>query len=203
MTTFPIHTIESAPAPSRAFLEGLQKEIGFVPNLAASMAESPSLIEGFTTVRSILGRSTFTPLEREVISLAVSFENDCTYCMAAHSTFATMCGASEELLEAMRAGDAPRDRRLGALATYTRHLLTNRGHLTEDAGCALLDAGFTRAQLLDTILVIAFTTIANYAHNVTKCELDSKFEPQRWSHAASLGSPVLETHLPGAASAMR
>ncbi len=116
-----------------------------------------------------------------------------------------MCGASEALLEAMRAGDAPRDRRLGALATYTRHLLANRGHLSEAADRALLDAGFTRAQLLEAILVIAFTTIANYVHNVTKCELDSKFEPQRWaaSSPGSVGSPVLETPLRGAASATR
>ena len=180
MTTFPVHTIESAPAASRAPLTGLQKEIGFVPNLAASMAESPSLIEAFTTLRTILGRSTFTPLEREVISLAVSFENDCTYCMAAHSTFAKMAGASDDVLEAMRVGGVPHDRRLGALATYTRHLLAQRGHLSAEEGRALLDAGFTRAQLLEVIAVIAFTTIANYAHNVTTCEVDAKFEGQRW-----------------------
>ncbi len=181
MTTFPVHTIESAPAASRNSLEGLQKEIGFVPNLVASMAESPSLIEAFIAVRSVLGRSAFTPLEREVISLAVSFENDCTYCMAVHSTFAKMQGASAELLEAMRAGGTPRDRRLGALAAYTRHLLASRGHASDDAKRALLDAGFTRAQLLETIAVIAFTTIANFAHNVTECTIDSKFEPQSWS----------------------
>ncbi len=181
MTTFPVHTIESAPAASRNSLEGLLKEIGFVPNLVASMAESPSLIEAFIAVRSVLGRSAFTPLEREVISLAVSFENDCTYCMAVHSTFAKMQGASAELLEAMRAGGTPRDRRLGALAAYTRHLLASRGHASDDAKRALLDAGFTRAQLLETIAVIAFTTIANFAHNVTECTIDSKFEPQSWS----------------------
>ena len=185
MTTFPVHTIESAPAASRNSLEGLQKDIGFVPNLAASMAESPVLIEAFTTVRSILGRSAFTPLEREVISLAVSFENDCTYCMAAHSTFAKMHGASAELLEAMRAGETPRDRRLNALAAYTRHLLASRGHASDDAKRALLDAGFTRAQVLEAIAVIAFTTIANYAHNVTDCAVDAKFEPQSWSVPAT------------------
>ena len=181
MTTFPVHTIESAPAASRNSLEGLQKELGFVPNLAASMAESPALIEAFTAVRSILGRSAFTPLEREVISLAVSFENDCTYCMAAHSTFAKMQGASAELLEAMRMGSAPRDRRLGALAAYARQLLASRGHASDDAKRALLDAGFTRAQLLEAIAVIAFTTMANFAHNVTECAVDAKFEPQSWA----------------------
>ena len=178
MTTFAVHTIESAPAASRPALEGLQKAIGFVPNLAASMAESPTLIESFTTLRTILSHSTFTPLEREVISLVTSFENNCTYCMAAHSTFAQMAGGSAEVIEALRAGEAPRDPRLGALATYTRHLLANRGHISSDAG-------FTHAQQLEVIAVIAFTTIANFAHNITKCDVDAKFGPQRWAATAT------------------
>jgi uncharacterized peroxidase-related enzyme len=180
MPEFSVHTIESAPPDSRRSLEGLQKEIGFVPNLAATMAESPALVEGFTGLRSTLARSTFTPLEREVISLVVSFDNSCSYCMAAHSTFAAKQGASDADLQALRLGDAPSDRRLGALATYTRQLTANRGHVSEEAQRALLDAGFTRAHLLEVIAVIAFTTIANYAHNVTHCPIDVAFQAQSW-----------------------
>lgn len=180
MPDFPIHTMESAPPASQPTLLTLQKEIGFVPNLAATMADSPALIEGFTSVRSILARSSLTPLEREVISLCVSFANHCSYCMAAHSTFAKMHGASDAVVEALRVGETPDAPRLGALATYTRHLMENGGHASEDAKRALLHAGFTRAQLLETIAVIAFTTIANYAHNVTQCAIDPQFQPQAW-----------------------
>ncbi|HEX6095576.1 MAG TPA: carboxymuconolactone decarboxylase family protein [Thermoanaerobaculia bacterium] len=172
---FPVHTTETAPAGSRRFLEGLQKEIGFLPNLAATMGESPTLIEAFTSLRSMLGRSAFTPIERETISLAVSVANDCSYCIAAHSTFARRHGASEDLIDALRAGELPGDGRLGALARYTRELLRDRGHVSDTAKQAMLDAGYTRAQLLETIAVVAFTTIANYAHNVTKCPIDAPF----------------------------
>jgi uncharacterized peroxidase-related enzyme len=179
-TPFPVHTIDSAPDASRPSLEALQKGVGFLPNLAASMADAPALIEGFVTLRSILGRSSFTPLERETISLVVSFGNDCSYCMAAHSTFATRQGATEEMLESLRGGRTPHDRRLGALAEYTRQLLANRGHASDGAVRTLMEAGFTRAQALEAILVIAFTTVANYAHNVTKCAVDAAFQAQHW-----------------------
>ena len=175
MSEFTLHTTESAPAGSRRFLEGLQKEIGFLPNLAATMGESPTLIEGFTSLRSILGRSAFTPVERETISLAVSVANDCSYCVAAHSTFARLHGASEELIEALRTGQLPGDDRLRALAGYTRDLLRHCGHASDTAKQAMLDAGYTRAQLLEVIAVVAFTTIANYAHNVTRCPIDGAF----------------------------
>jgi len=149
------------------------------------MAESPSLIEGFTTLRRILGRSSFSPLERETISLAVSFENDCTYCMAAHSTFAKMSGISEPALEAVRAGGHPPDKRLSALTTFTRHMVKTRGHATAEATQDFLDAGFTPAHVLGVLVVFAFTTIANYAHNLTGCALDPQFQPQAWTPPAS------------------
>jgi hypothetical protein len=44
MSDFPIHTIDSAPSGSRPLLEKLAAEVGFVPNLAASMAESPTTL---------------------------------------------------------------------------------------------------------------------------------------------------------------
>ncbi len=160
------------------FLEELKNEVGFVPNLAAAMAESPALIETFVTVRKILARSAFAPVERETISLAVSVANDCSYCIAAHSTFAKMAGMPDVSLDALRAGASPSDARLAALAEYTRHLLANRGHATEDAKDAFVRAGFTRAQLLEVIAVIAFTTIANYAHNITHCAIDVQFQPR-------------------------
>lgn len=180
MSEFAVHTIDSAPQASRPSLEGLQKEIGFVPNLAATMAESPALIQGFTALRSILGGSAFTPLERETISLVVSFQNACTYCMAAHSTFAKMHGASEADLRALRAGEAPRDPRLAALAAYTRRLVASRGHASGEDREAFLAAGFTRAQALEAIAVTAFTTIANFAHNVSECAIDERFAPMAW-----------------------
>jgi AhpD family alkylhydroperoxidase len=181
MSRFPIYTIDTAPSDSRAALEALRQEVGFLPNLAATMAESPTLLESFTTLRKVLGRSSLTPVERETIAVAVSFENDCTYSMAAHSTFAKMFGISEPDLEALRGGGDPPDERLGALVTYTRHVLATRGFAGGDATRSFLDAGFTPAHALGVIAVIACTTIANYAHNLTGCALDPPFQPQVWT----------------------
>jgi uncharacterized peroxidase-related enzyme len=140
------------------------------------MADSPALIEGFTRVRTILAQSAFTPLERETISLAVSVANECSYCIAAHSTFAKKAGAAATDIASLRDGGDPADPRLAALSAYTRHLMATRGRASEDAKRALVVAGFTRAQLLEAIAVVAFTTIANYAHNVSQCAIDPQFQ---------------------------
>jgi alkylhydroperoxidase family enzyme len=79
MSQFHLHTIESAPAPSAASLRTLQRGLGFVPNLAATMAESPTLISGFVTLRTTLAGGELSGVEREIVALAVSLENDCDY----------------------------------------------------------------------------------------------------------------------------
>lgn len=102
MNDFPIHTVQTAPAGSRPVLEQLEAEVGFVPNLAATMAGSPALLGAFTSARSAVRGGSLGGPERETIALAVSFENSCSYCMAAHCTFAEMEGAPEPALEALR-----------------------------------------------------------------------------------------------------
>jgi uncharacterized peroxidase-related enzyme len=181
---FTIHSIESAPEDSKPILTKLKSEVGFVPNLAAAMAESPSLLEAFTTLRAINGRSSFTPVERETIALAVSFDNNCTYCMAAHSTFAKMNGISDEALNSLRSGNSPADSRLQALSNFTRQIVRKKGYVSEEDIRAFLDSGFTQSQILDVFVVMSMTTLANYAHNVAHTPVDEAFRPQAWAAPA-------------------
>ena len=56
MTEFTIHTLESAPESARPLLEELKQQLGFVPNLAATMAESPLMLEAFRSLQGIFAR---------------------------------------------------------------------------------------------------------------------------------------------------
>jgi AhpD family alkylhydroperoxidase len=156
-----------------------------VPNLAATMAESPTLITGFVELRQTLAGGELTGVEREIVALAVSLENDCDYCMAAHSTFALMQKADDNAVSAARAGDEPDDPKLGALYRFARSLVAKKGHVGDDETQALLDAGYSRAALFEVVAQIGHTTLANLAHSITRAPLDDAFEPQAWVPAAS------------------
>ena len=107
MSRFPVHTVESAPEGSRPSLESLQRGIGMIPNLAASMAESPELLRGFLALRDILNAGTFSEPEIQVLSLTNAFENGCAYCMSLHSTFALKVGVAPRDVEALREERSP------------------------------------------------------------------------------------------------
>ena len=151
--------------PSAAPLRELEQRVGFIPNLAATIADSPVAIAGFVALQGALRETRLTPLEREVVGLTVSAENACEYSLAAHSVFARNAGGSAELVAALRAGEPVDDPRLRELQELTRALLRERGHVPahEDA--------------LEVITQIAYTTFANYAANVARPPIDAAFSP--------------------------
>ena len=185
MTAFDVHTIDSAPADSTTSLRTLEHALGFVPNLAATMAESPVLVNAFVDLRRTLAAGELTGVEREIVALAVSLENDCDYCMAAHSTFALMQKADQDAVSAARRGNEPEDPKLAALYRYARTMMTNKGHVTPEDSQALLDAGYSSAALFEVVAQAGHTTLANFAHGISKAPLDSEFESQAWAKATA------------------
>lgn len=180
MTRFAVHTTASAPDASRASLAGVQKALGFVPNLFGLLAESPAALQGYLALSAALDRGTLTPAERELLNIVVSTENGCDYCVAAHSTLAGVQEIAPELVEAVRSGRTVADRRLNALITLTRALVRGRGFRAEVPLAAFFEAGYTRAQLLEVAGRIGLKTFANVVNNAAGTPLDQAFEPQRW-----------------------
>ena len=181
MTTFAVHTIESAPEGSKDALTRLRTDVGMIPNLAASMAESPELLKGFLAVRQILYSGTLTPAEVQVLSLTNAFENGCRYCMALHSTFALKVGVSSASVEALRNGQPPHEPKLAGLSTFSRRLVRSRGQVSAQDLHAFVDAGYSRAQALEVVLAVAVSVLPNFAHHLTECPLDDAFRAQSWS----------------------
>lgn len=105
MSRFAVHTPETAPEASRFALAGAQSKFGFVPNLIGMLADSPAAVGGYLGIGEQFDRSSFTPAERQVVLLAVSFENGCDYCMAAHTVVAGMSKVPALAIEALRTGE--------------------------------------------------------------------------------------------------
>src|SRR5688572_28141526 len=152
---------------SRETLTELERNIGFIPNLAASIAASPTAIAGFVGLQTALRSSTLTGLEREVVGVTVSRFNDCAYSLAAHSKFARMHGGDEALVAALVAGEPLADERLETLRSFALALLNERGHT--DTG------GLSAEEALEVIAQVAYTTLANYAADVSGAAIDAAF----------------------------
>ncbi|MGH9341577.1 MAG: carboxymuconolactone decarboxylase family protein [Acidobacteriota bacterium] len=190
MSDFKIHTLESAPKGSFEILSKAKEKYGFLPNLLGVLAESPSALKAYFTLGGLLEQTSFTPGEQQVILLAVSLENRCEYCVAAHSTVAKMQQVPPGVVEALRNDGSVADPRLRALSQFTRTLVRNRGWVSKEEIEDFLSAGFTRAQVLEVILAVAMKTLSNYTNHLAETPLDAPFEGAAWSARPAEGERV-------------
>ncbi|HTH95129.1 MAG TPA: carboxymuconolactone decarboxylase family protein [Rhodocyclaceae bacterium] len=148
----------------------LQKDIGMVPNLYAVLAYSEYALGNYLTFQN--GKSSLTPREREVINLIVSQINECEYCLAAHTMVGKMVGFTEEEIIEIRGGNASFDHKLDALSKLVKNIAANRGHADPAALAAFFAAGWTKANLVDAVVVIGDKTVTNYLHATTRVPID-------------------------------
>jgi uncharacterized peroxidase-related enzyme len=181
MTPFTVHTVESAPAASRPLLEGLGRSIGFVPNLFAVFAESPAALRGGLAIFEAFSSSSLSPAEQQLVMLAASEANDCEYCVAAHSTLAKRYAKVDAaLVDATRRRERLADAKLDALVTFTRRVVEQRGWLAEAEVAAFLDAGYTKAQVIEVLLGVGMKTFNNYVDHIAHTPLNDQFKAEAW-----------------------
>lgn len=181
MFDYKVHTIESAPEKSKPALQGLKQGIGMVPNLAATMAESPVLINGFVGAFGNFHGGSFTGGQRQVLLLTNAVTNRSAWAVAFHSTMALKEGVDSADVQAIRERRAPKDAKVAALSELTRQLIEKRGHLSEADISAFREAGFSHDQVLEVIAGLAVSVMANYAGNITQPPLEPAFQAQAWN----------------------
>jgi uncharacterized peroxidase-related enzyme len=180
MKAFNIHTIDTAPLASQVVLEGVRQKIGFIPNVFATIAESPEALEGFVALNGVFGESSLNPEEQQIVLLATSTENNCVYCVAGHTAFAHQIGMPEENIEAMRDMRPLEDEKLQALNNVVRQMVRNRGRVSEGDIRQFMAVGYTRQQFFEVVIGVCVKTFSNYVSIGLNLTLDAAFKEFAW-----------------------
>jgi len=180
MPTYQVHAIASAPEKSRPALEQLQQAFGFLPNIAASIANSPKLVTALVGVFQQVHSSSLTEQEIQIVLLTDAVANSSTYAVAFHTALAHRQGVNPEETYTIRERRTPANKRFAALSTLAKALINKRGHLSEQELDAFLAAGFTKEQIMEVIAVVAASTITNYAGTIANPPLEDQFQQFAW-----------------------
>lgn len=172
---------------ARELLTQVRKKFGFVPNLLGNMANAPSLLKAYLSVSSLFDETSLSPTERQVVLLAASIQNKCAYCVAAHTTIASMQKVPKDAVEAIRTRRQIADPKLQALRQFTEEIVETRGWPSDATRNHFLQAGYTEAQALEVILGIGMKTLSNYTNHLAGTPLDEQFAPAAWAAAAGDG----------------
>ena len=180
MERFPVLTLDSAPEASKSALRDVQARFGMIPNLAGAMATSPVLIQSFIGVFDKVHGGNFTEPQIQTVLLTDAVTNASAWAVALHTALGLQAGLDPADVEAMRAGRAPSDKKLGALSTLARTLIEKRGRLGDQDIERFLAAGFGKDLLLEVINIVAASTITNYTGNVTNPPLEAALQAHAW-----------------------
>jgi len=178
--SFPSHDLDTAPEASKPLLEQSQKAFGRLPGLHKVLAESPQAYEGYQVLHKLFTETDFDAEELTVVWQAINVENECHYCVPAHTGIAKMMKVSDEISDALRNETALPTPKLEALRTFTVQMFRQRGNVSDDQMNAFFDAGYGHRAVLDVILGMAQKTISNYVNHVAQTPVDDVFKPLAW-----------------------
>ncbi|MGI2173594.1 carboxymuconolactone decarboxylase family protein [Shewanella ulleungensis] len=180
MTSFTIHTAESAPQESKAMLEGAKQQMGMVPNLFGVLAESPSTLKAYQQLHQFFTETSFNAEELTVVWQTINVEHECGYCVPAHTGIAHSMKVDAALTEALRNKTAMPTAKLQALQDATLSIVRNRGNISTAELEAFYAAGYGQQQVLEIILGLSQKVISNYTNHVAKTPVDDVFKKFAW-----------------------
>lgn len=181
MSGFTVYDRDNAPAGSEKILDGTAARFGFLPNIMGVMAESPAMVEAYATLHRLLASKTsLTPQEIQVLALTIARENGCEYCVAAHTWRAEQDKLSDAAIAAIRDSQPLPDPKLAALSDFAAEMVRARGWLDDAAVERFMAAGYSRANVMDVLVAVAWKTLSTYVNHLADTPLDEAFEPKSW-----------------------
>jgi AhpD family alkylhydroperoxidase len=162
---------EQVSADAQILFDKIQKGLGKVPNLYATIGYSANALKGYLDFEGALSNGVFTPKEREAISLIVSEVNSCDYCLAAHTMLATMKGFTKEETLLLRKGIA-KDLKLNTALRLAKSITENKGKADTALIDAFFDAGYNETALIELIGLVTGKIFTNYVYALTNVPVD-------------------------------
>lgn len=166
--------IEPAQNPSpeaQAQLDQVKANIGMVPNIFGTFANSPAVLDFYLQGSGALKNTSISSQLRESIALTVAGANSCDYCASAHTKIGEGEGLSAEELKNNLHGTSD-DAKTKAALEFSKILVNTQGNPTDADVQALKDAGYTEGEVLEITAVVAFNIFTNYFNHVADTDVD-------------------------------
>lgn len=171
MARITIPTRDDAPAASKPTLDAVHAQLGRVPNFFRVAATSPAVLSAHSAMNQALGKVLDLRL-RERIALTVAGVNGCEYCDAAHSftgeNFAKLTPQEIALARDGRSAEAKAD----AALHFARKVAESRGKVSDNDIAAVRAAGFSEAEMVEIVAVVAANFFTNLINNVVQTDVD-------------------------------
>ena len=171
MSRIAIPARTAAPEASHALFDAVEKQLGVVPNLFLLLGSSPAALSGFLGLNGALGKA-LDAKTRERIALAVAEANGCDYCLSAHTYLGLNLAKIDEAEIALNRRGHSGDAKADAAVSFAAKVVAARGRVSDADIAAVRAAGFTDAQVVEIVALVAVNVLTNYLNNVARTDID-------------------------------
>ncbi len=176
------------PEDIRARLGPIAEKSGFVPNVFRALARRPAELRAFLDYHDALMDPDPSPAgsghsqalskgERELIVVATSAANDCTYCVVAHGAILRIRSKDPEKADrvAINPGGAALSRRERAIVDLALVLAVDPASCTPGELEAARDAGLSDDEIWDIGAIAALFALSNRMAHLTGMQPNPEF----------------------------
>lgn len=171
MSRIAIPARDDAPAASQPILDAVHKQLGMAPNLFRLVSISPAVLTGLTGLSAALGR-TLDVKTRERLAIATAQVNGCDYCLSAHTYLGLNLAKLPPEEIALNRKGASGDPKADAAVRFGARVAETRGKVSAGDIAAVKLAGFTEAQVIEIVAIVAENFLTNLINNVAETDID-------------------------------
>lgn len=173
---------DELPDDVKKYFDVCNEKLGMIPNVLKAYSQNLAQLEVFSKFYNELmfGESNITPLEREMIAVAVSSQNHCFYCIAAHGAALRNYSGDPALGELIainyRAADLSLRHR--AMLDFVVKMTVSPDCIIESDRQALRDAEFSDQDIWDIANVAGFYNMTNRVAGAVDMQPNPEYHAQ-------------------------
>jgi uncharacterized peroxidase-related enzyme len=179
VSRFPVPRLDELPADLRERIVKVQEKAGFIPNVFLVLAHRPDEWRAFFMYHDalMLKEGALTKAEREMIVVATSAANHCTYCIVAHGAILRIYAKNPLIADQVAANYLKADlsARQKAMLDFAVKVATESFRIDDGEFAALRAHGFTDEDAWDIGAIAAFFALSNRMANLTGMRANDEF----------------------------
>ena len=179
ISRFPVPELKDLPQDIQERIMRVQEKSGFVPNVFLVLAQRPEEFRSFFSYHDALMEKEggLTKGEREMIVVATSGLNQCTYCVVAHGAIVRIREKNPILADQLsinyrKADITPKQK---AMLDFAVKVTLNSAEINDVDYEKMRKQGFSNDEIWDTGAISAFFALSNRMANLTSMRPNDEF----------------------------
>jgi len=179
ISRYPVPEFDELPEDLKEAFLGVKENMGFIPNVLFALAHRPAELRAFLAYNEALmnKESGLTPAEKEMLIIAHSNYNGCTYCVQSHGAALRLTTENPRIADqvAVNYHEADITPRQKAMIDFAMKMTKDPGAIKEADFQTLRLHGFSDEDIWDIAGITAFFNMSNRMMTFAAVRPDDEF----------------------------